>query len=116
MGRYRVRWSAEAVSDLEEIIAYIARDSIASARRVGRRIHTHCARLTTNPQRCHLVFELAEIGVMQYRELICTPYKAIFRIAEKNVFVLAVLDGRRDLQSLLLTKLLRRPDFSLPGK
>ena len=44
-----------------------------------------------------------------YRELIVRPWRIIYRVSTKRVLVLAVLDGRRDLEGLLLSRLLRRP-------
>ena len=35
------------------------------------------------------------------------PYRIIYRIEEDTVTVLAVLDGRRDLEDLLLERLIR---------
>ncbi|RPJ74031.1 MAG: type II toxin-antitoxin system RelE/ParE family toxin, partial [Desulfobacteraceae bacterium] len=34
------------------------------------------------------------------------PYRIIYRVMDKNVYVLLVVDGRRDMQSLLQRRLL----------
>ena len=49
----------------------------------------------------------AIFGIRNWRELIVKPYRIIYRIDEDTVNVLAVLDGRRDLQDLLLERLIR---------
>jgi plasmid stabilization system protein ParE len=54
-----------------------------------------------------LVPELKAVDVLQYRELIEPPWRIIYRIEPDQVMVLAVLDGRRDLRSLLLERLVR---------
>ena len=41
----------------------------------------------------------------QYRELIEPPWRIVYRIESESVLVLGVLDGRRDLKSLLLERL-----------
>jgi hypothetical protein len=42
-----------------------------------------------------------------WRELIVKPYRLIYRIEGEVVNVLAVFDGHRDLEDLLLERLLR---------
>jgi plasmid stabilization system protein ParE len=63
--------------------------------------------LTTAAERGRLVPELRSIGVHQYRELVERPWRIVYRIEPDTVIVLAVLDGRRDLESLLLDRLVR---------
>ena len=45
--------------------------------------------------------------IRQYRELITTPYRLIYRVRSRDVLVLAVLDARRNLEDVLLDRLLR---------
>jgi toxin ParE1/3/4 len=47
------------------------------------------------------------VDVHQYREVIERPWRILYRIDGDTVLVLAVLDGRRELRSLLLERLLR---------
>jgi toxin ParE1/3/4 len=54
-----------------------------------------------------VVPELQAVDVLQYRELIERPRRIIYRIEPDQVVVLAVLDGQRDLGSLLLERLVR---------
>ena len=50
--------------------------------------------------------ELRDAGV-QYRELIERPWRVAYRIEPERIFIVAVLDARRDLQTLLLERLIR---------
>jgi toxin ParE1/3/4 len=108
-GPYRVRWTTGAVRDLTEIVGYIARDSSPAAGRVLQRIRAKALALASSPGRGRILPELARIGIRAYRELIVRPYRIVFRVEGRTVFVLAVLDGRRDLEDLLLERLLRSP-------
>jgi hypothetical protein len=54
-----------------------------------------------------VVPELAAIGVRGYREIICAPWRIVYRIAGLKVYVLAVLDSRPNVEDLLLDRLLR---------
>jgi len=107
--RFRVQWAEVAVRDLEEIVAFIAMDSARDADRVLRRIETRAATLEANPSRGRLVPELARFGMRTWRELVVRPYRLVFRAEGDTVTVLAVFDARRELEDVLLDRLLRTP-------
>ena len=108
--RFRVHWTAHAVADLTEIIRFIALDSPQNAIKFYQRIRKRAGTLRSFPDRGHVVRELAELDVRIYRELLISPYRLLYRIDGKTVFVMAVLDGRRDLRQILSERLLRVAD------
>ena len=103
----RVQWAEAAVRDLEELMGYIAADSPLNAERVLDKLERRAGTLESSPARGRVVPELAHFGIRSWRELIVKPYRIIYRIDEGTVNVLAVLDGRRELQDLLLERLIR---------
>ena len=105
--RFRVQWAQAAVRDLEELISYVVAESTANAERVLKRLETRAAALEATPGRGRIVPELAHFGMRAWRELVVRPYRIVYRIEGDTVTVLAVLDGRRDLEDLLLERLLR---------
>jgi plasmid stabilization system protein ParE len=105
--RFSVEWTEAASRDLAEIIMFIARDSPSDAVKVYRRIRKRADTLRRFPGRGHVVPELASLDVVYFRELLVLPYRIVYRIDKSKVFVLAVLDGRRDLRQLLSERLLR---------
>ena len=104
---FRVQWAEAAVRDLEELISYIAADSPLNAEGILDKLEKRAQTLESTPVRGRVVPELAHFGIRNWRELIVKPYRIIYRIDEDTVNVLAVLDGRRDLQDLLLERLIR---------
>jgi toxin ParE1/3/4 len=58
-------------------------------------------------ERVHYPQELERIGVSEYREAHYKPYRIIHAIHGKDVIVHCVLDGRRDMLTLLQQRLLR---------
>lgn len=103
--RYEILWAPAAVSDLADIVGYIAvEEGPAAADRVYERIIERIACLSLHPARCRVVPELREIGVTQYRELIVAPYRVLFKITTRVIGVIGVLDGRRDLAELLIRR------------
>ena len=107
--RLRVRWAEVAVRDLEDTVSYIAVDSPENAERVLDRLERRAATLGTAPTRGRVVPELVRFGMRTWRELVVKPYRLIYRIEGDTVTVLALLDGRRDLEDLLLERLVRSP-------
>ena len=105
MGGKSVFWSDTARSDLEEVVRYIAEDSVDRALLILDRLEARAASLSTQSARGRIVPELASLDVSQYRELIEAPWRIIYRVESDRVFVLALLDSRRDLTSILLQRL-----------
>lgn len=103
----RVLWTRTARRDLDTVVAYIATDSIENALSVLDRLQERAESLTTAAERGRPVPELRSIGVHQYRELVERPWRIVYRIEPGSVLVLAVLDGQRDLEFLLLDRLVR---------
>ena len=104
---YQVLWTHTAQQDLSEIINYIAQDSVDEALAIMGKLETKAALLTTLPDRGRVVPELLHTGISQYRELISAPWRIIYRIESRKVLIMAVLDSRRDLQTVLLGRLAR---------
>ena len=62
--------------------------------------------LSEFPERDVYPKELLKLGIREYREIFFKPYRIIYRIMDKNVYVLLIVDGRRDMQTLLQRRLL----------
>jgi len=104
---YVVEFAAVAEGDLQAIVEFIAQDDPAAALRVFDRIEAHCAALHQLPERGRVVPELAAYGIHTYRELVVPPWRVVYRISDKSVYVLAVVDSRRNIEDVLLDRLVR---------
>jgi len=104
---YQVLWSHTAQQDLTEIVEYIAQDSIADALAILQKLEIKAALLITLPNRGRVVPELLHTGISQYRELISAPWRIVYRVENRQVLIMAVLDSRRNLQTVLLGRLAR---------
>jgi toxin ParE1/3/4 len=103
--KYQVVWSNIAENDLRNIIEYIADDSPPNALKIFKSIKQKISSLTTFPERGRIVPELRDQGILQYRELVISPWRILYRISEMKVFVLSVLDSRRNIEDILLKRL-----------
>ena len=97
----------DAARDLNELYDYIAvHDSPRKADYVLEQIEKTFSRLSEFPERGVNPKELLKLGIREYREIFFKPYRIIYRVMDKNVYVLLIVDGRRDMQSLLQRRLL----------
>ena len=103
--KYSVVWSNIAENDLKNIVEYIADDSPTNALRIFKRIKQKASNRYTFPERGRVVPELRDQGILQYRESVISPWRILYRISEKSVFVLSVLDSRRNIEDILLRRL-----------
>jgi len=104
--RHKVVWTSVAENDLKEIIEYISMDNPHNALNILRKIKKKASNLYTIPERGRIVPELQDQGILQYRELIVPQWRLIYRIAEQKIFVLSVIDSRRNVEDILLKRLL----------
>ena len=105
--KWRVVWTNAATHDLVEIVSFVARKSPVNARRLLIRLRSKAESLERSPLRGRVVLELAMTGSRAWRELVVRPHRLVYRIRGDLVLVGAVVDGRRDLEDLLLERLTR---------
>ena len=99
--------TAGAERDLALLVEYIAeRDSLRKAEHVLAKLTTLIESLAEHAERGVVVGELRAIGITQYQQVVWKPYRVVFEIQADTVFVLVIVDGRRDLQTLLQQRLL----------
>jgi toxin ParE1/3/4 len=105
---YAVVLTTDAAREVRDIDAYIAwRDSVEAACSVVEGLGQVVAGLGENPQWGNYPKELLALGVQEFREMHFKPYRVIYRVIDKTVYILCVADGRRNIQRLLLHRLLR---------
>jgi len=105
--RYEVLITQGAERDLEEIYDHIAEfDSPENAEYVLSRLLEVAERLAAFPDRGPHPKELQALGIREYRQTYFKPYRRIYRVIGKQVFIYLIADGRREMQSLLAGRLL----------
>ena len=106
MKKFKVEWARAASTDLLNIIDYISEDSTNSVVRIFEKIRSKCETLKQTPERGRVVPELKEFGIYSYNELIVKPWRIIYRISDNKVYVLAVIDSRRNIEDILIARFL----------
>jgi toxin ParE1/3/4 len=106
---FSVSITAGARNDLRAIHSYIREnDSREKADYVAQSILRVIQTLQEMPTRGVHPAELLNLGNRSYRELFFKPYRILYKIRENTVFIMLIADGRRDMQSLLADRLVRR--------
>ncbi len=104
---FAILWAAVAENDLLGIVDLIADDDPGAALVILNKIRSRTAKLGHSPKRGRIVPELLRQGISRYREIVVKPWRVIYRIEEKTVYVVSVIDGRRNVEDILLARLLK---------
>lgn len=104
---YKVLLTEDANIDLESLYDFIfEHDSPNNAEYVLDQIEKTFSCLADFPERGNHPKELTSLGMHEYREVFFKPYRIIYRVIKKSVYVFLIADGRRDMQTLLQHRLL----------
>ena len=106
---YRVLLTHSAERDLEEIHDYIVgNDTQANADYVLKKLMEVTGALASFPGRGSYPKELLLLllGIRDHRQAHFKPYRLIYRVIGKQVFIYMIADGRRDMQTLLSRRML----------
>ncbi len=106
--KFQVYIIADAEADLFEIYQYVAKnDSISRAEKFFEKLEDTCLSLSELPNRGHVPPELERVAVYDYLEIHYKPYRIIYQVISRRVFIHCVLDGRRDIVDILQKRILR---------
>lgn len=106
---FGVEFTQGAEQDLESIFDYLAENASPEAATglldvVLKKVES----LERFPLRGNVPKELEALGIREFRQVLMSPYRLIYRVMEQKVFIMVVADGRRDMQALLERRLLGR--------
>jgi toxin ParE1/3/4 len=108
MKQYAVSLTDDAKTDLQDLYDYIAeRDALVKADGVLDKLEVLVESLSRFPERGAVTKELRDVGIKEYREVYLKPYRVVYRVLGSKVLVYLIVDGRRDMQTLLSRRLIR---------
>jgi addiction module RelE/StbE family toxin len=106
--KYFVKWTAPAREDINEIIDYISLTNPNYAVKILDKIEDHVKQLDLLPGRYRIVPELEKYGYLLYREIIIDYWRIIYKVENNFVYIMLVIDGRRNLEDIILKKIVLR--------
>lgn len=108
MDKFEVIVSEEAEKDLDAVYDAVAlADGVEQAALIQDRLVEEILALETLPARWKPPEETFVLGITDYREAQCLPWRIFYYINQDMVGVTAVLDGGRNVSALLQQRLLR---------
>ena len=91
---YALNWSERAITNLDSIEKYIAKDSPQSAKKIVNELLDYAEELKTFPLRGSKVLELYD---MELRQLVKHSYRIVYAFEDNVVTVIAVIHVRQDI-------------------
>ncbi len=104
MNKFHVLWTDTAQKDLLNIIDYISFNSKQNAKNSFNKIKQIANQLNSMPEKGRVVPELDFFNIKTYREIILYPWRIIYKIEAQKVLILSVIDGRRNIEDILLQR------------
>jgi toxin ParE1/3/4 len=104
--RFSVEWTEAALGDLDRLAVYLATESALRAEDILDRIVARAESLDVVPERGRFPPELRLVHNHTWREVHEPPWRILYRINGRMVEIHGVLDGRRNLQDILMERLL----------
>lgn len=93
----KIFWSPLAVERLENIYEFIAKENISAAQNLIENIFNRIETLSENSERGR---KIPEVNRENIREVFEGEYRIIYRIVDKNIFILTI----RNFKQLLTEK------------
>jgi toxin ParE1/3/4 len=107
MSNPKVIWTKPALNDLDEIITYIATDSVDITISQYERIKEASKDIGNFPKQSRIIPELQNENLTKFREIIIKPWRMMYRIEDNRILILAIIDGRRNIEEILMKRQLR---------
>lgn len=98
----KIKYTKDAVDDLDSIFDYIVEDNRVAAVNMLQRIESAILKLADNP-RLGTVLQTNDLSLVEpgYRRIIVKPYVIFYRIGKDEIFISRVLHGKQDWMNLL---------------
>lgn len=104
----RAVFLAGAEEDLKELRRYVVNSFGQSAwQETSRKIKDSVRTIQAVPFSGSIPDELADLGLLQYRQVISGMNRVIYEVRDETIYVHIVCDTRRDMRTLLSRRLLR---------
>lgn len=89
-----IRWSLKAADDLENIVEYIAQDSLFYASNFARKLLVTIENISEFPKLGRIVPEYSDENI---REYIYLNYRIVYRLLPKTVEIITISHGSKPL-------------------
>ncbi len=105
---YNVKWTKPAQRDLNNIVDFIMKDGFERANQIYKRIISKVDDLQFMQNKGRIIPELESLNINIYREIIDNPWRIFYKIDKTDIFILAVIDGRRNIEDVLFDRIIKK--------
>ncbi len=106
--KFRVVILDSAEQDLKELRAYVIKNfSIKVWRSTFEKIKETMRNLQHFPQAGLIPDEILKLNLTHYRQVLSGMNRIVYEVRQDNIYVHVITDVRRDMNSLLIRRLLR---------
>jgi toxin ParE1/3/4 len=106
--KYKVIVPPSVKKDLRDIVEYYFEVNQSYSKKIFSKLISRISELEEFPEKGRVVPELRDHNIETYKELIEEPYRIIYRILKDEVLLVSVIDGRRNVEEILIRKLQRK--------
>jgi len=106
--RFKVVVPPSVKKDLREIVEYYYEVNQSYSRKLFSKIVERISELEGFPEKGRVVPELRDHNISAYKELIEDPYRIIYKVLADEVLLVSIIDGRRNVEEILIKKLQRK--------
>jgi plasmid stabilization system protein ParE len=104
-------WTEDARFSFGEILQYITEQSgQGMANKVYAKIIRKVDLLAVFPFKGKVSEELKSVGITDIYELVEAPWKIYYRVKARQIVIVLVLDSRRNLEEVLIDKIINKED------
>ncbi|GAB6091439.1 type II toxin-antitoxin system RelE/ParE family toxin [Spirochaeta dissipatitropha] len=105
--KHKIIYSLDARDDILEIVSWQQeKHGPDKAYSVYKKLKEKIDALLQFPETGRVVPELMSIGVNEIRELIEYPWRIFYKLNDKTLQIISIIDGRRDVQEILYKKII----------
>jgi len=105
--KHKIIWSKDAGDELAEIISYIKLNTgKMTAEKIYTKIITEVKQRSENPEGGRIAPLLREFGINYIHQLNINPWIIFYKIADKKMEIISIIDGRRNLEEILYQKII----------
>ncbi len=94
----KIIWTAPALSDLNQIVEYIALSNLPAAKKLAQKVFDKITRLESHPESGKIPLELKSLN---YKEVNINPCRIFYKIENDQVYILHVMRQERDLRKFI---------------
>ena len=105
----KIEWTPDGLDSLNEILEYYKNEAGENtANNIYKKIISKIDLIENEKTKNKHTQELKDIGIFDIYELLINPWKVYYKLEENNkkAYILFVLDARRNIEEILISKII----------